>query len=142
MTARGDLAWIMALYDAETSLDLSGVARLLRDETINMTMSDRRGLAELLAPEAEGAKVEARMHSRIDGRGPNTHRDYQLYCDVASFKLSRGLKKMPEAEYLRIGERYGFCNMETIRSALKNGKRLSDDYDTANEEIEREERGG
>ena len=86
-------------------------------------MRERKDLADLIA------KPKKR------GRGSERHRDLRLYREVTSFRLAKGLQRIPDAEKRRIAKAYGLHETETIRSALKNGKRISDMLD----EIDAEE---
>ena len=108
----GDLSWISAMIEAgEGKFD--AVADLLRNEAFTPDMRERRWLARLLTRKP---KVGPKFKS---------NRDLHLYLDVTSFKRERGIKKLPNAELLKIAARYGLNTTDTVISALRNGRRIA-----------------
>ena len=108
----GDLAWFTAKIQAEGG-EFDAVADLLRNEAFTLDMQERRELAAVLTRKP---KVGPKFKS---------NRDLHLYLDVTSFKRERGIKKLPNAELLKIAARYGLNTTDTVISALRNGRRIA-----------------
>jgi hypothetical protein len=117
----GNLAWIDARIQAEGG-ELDAVADLLRNEAFTLDMKARRELADMLTGK-----------SKVGPKG-KANRDLHLYHDVTSFKLERGLKKLPNAELLKIAARYGLNTTDTIDTAIKNGRRIAAEIEAIDRE--------
>ena len=108
----GNLAWFSAMMGV-TAGNMSHLAELLENEAFEFDMEKRRKLAKALtARKKKGPKSKA-------------VRDLDFYREVTSFKLSNGIKKLPDVELKRFAKTYGLYASDTIDTALKNGKWIS-----------------
>ncbi len=124
--AEGNLLHLMfslAVIEAAGTLDLSAIARLLRDPSVPVSQSDREELAELLVPLQRGAKVKGKLVGR-PGRKGTTDRDLAFYGALEAYRFDHQTNRIPAAAKAEIAARFGILDVETAKKAEAKGKRL------------------